>query len=135
MSIQPPAPNPCGSCPYRQDVPSGVWDREEYDKLPEYDQETATQPVGVFLCHQQNGSICAGWCGVHDMNEALSIRLAVSMGKITPEDADTILDYTTPVPLFGTGQEAAEHGLAALDRPDADARKVIDKLTRKQKAR
>ncbi|WP_367277007.1 DUF6283 family protein [Bradyrhizobium sp.] len=25
MSAPEPAPKPCGSCPYRRDVPSGIW--------------------------------------------------------------------------------------------------------------
>nr|WP_280343300.1 DUF6283 family protein [Nocardia neocaledoniensis] len=34
--IGPPAPRPCVSCPYRRDVPSGVWDFGEYEKLRGY---------------------------------------------------------------------------------------------------
>ena len=42
-----PAKNPCGSCPYRKDVPSGVWAVSEYLKLVEYDRPTGEQPVHV----------------------------------------------------------------------------------------
>lgn len=31
---------PCSACPYRVDVPAGVWAREEYDKLDPYDLPT-----------------------------------------------------------------------------------------------
>lgn len=55
--IKAPAKNPCGSCPYRRDVPSGIWSEEEYDKLPQYDLPTGDQPPNVFLCHQQNGRL------------------------------------------------------------------------------
>lgn len=41
---------PCSSCPYRRDVPSGVWHREEYEKLLQYDDSTEILPA--FMCHQ-----------------------------------------------------------------------------------
>lgn len=127
-----PAPNPCGSCPYRQDVPSGVWDAEEYDKLPAYDRETSGQPPGVFLCHQQDGRVCAGWAGCHDMDHAFSLRLASMTGSMSPEDIENTLDYESPVPLWGSGAEAREHGIAEVDSPSREANKIIDKLNRRR---
>jgi len=129
--IHPPARNPCGSCPYRQDVPSGVWSEEEYAKLPLYDGEMSTQPPSVFMCHQQNGKLCSGWTGCHDMGQSLGFRLAVIMGRIVGDDVDAVLDYTTPVPLFASGAEAAAHGRAEIQYPGEKAGKVIDKLTKK----
>lgn len=46
-----PARNPCGSCPYRRDAPQGLWQPEEYVKLPAYDTETPDQPARLFACH------------------------------------------------------------------------------------
>jgi len=43
---------PCQSCPYRRDVPSGIWAHEEYEKILDYDNETGHQPMKVFMCHQ-----------------------------------------------------------------------------------
>lgn len=122
-----PAPNPCGSCPYRCDVPSGLWDPTEYAKLPPYDGETFEQPPGVFLCHQQDGRVCAGWAGCHDMGQSLAIRIAVTNGSI---DA-SILDYATPVPLFASGAEAAAHGLAEVQAPGPAAQAKIRTLERR----
>lgn len=130
--IHPPARNPCGSCPYRRAVPSGVWSAEEYDKLPAYDADTGSQPTSVFLCHQQNGRLCSGWAGCHDMEESMGIRMAIIVGKIEEQDIDAILDYTTTTPLFSSGAEAASHGAAGIESPDTAARKIIDKLTRKR---
>jgi hypothetical protein len=130
--MKPPAPRPCVTCPYRRDVPSGVWSDEEYEKLPPFDGETWEQPPSVFLCHQQDGKLCAGWVAVHDMNESFGLRLACSTGAVAPEDLDEILDYTTDVPLFDSGAEAAEHGLAEIDEPGPDAVKAVKKLTRKR---
>lgn len=132
-NIRPPAANPCGSCPYRLDVPSGVWDLSEYEKLPLYDLPTYEQPPGVFLCHQQDGRACAGWAGCHDMEESLGLRLAASMGVI--KDVEEFYVYTTPTPLWDSGAEAAAHGAKDVEAPDAAAQKVIDKLTTKRDRR
>jgi Family of unknown function (DUF6283) len=130
--IGPPASNPCGSCPYRRDVPSGVWNEEEYEKLPHYDLETFDQPPSVFLCHQQNGRLCAGWTGCHDMDESLAFRFAVMNGAIDPEEIDAILSYTTSSPLFSSGAEAAAHGRAEIDAPGPRAAKTINKLIERE---
>ena len=133
--ILPPAPNPCGSCPYRRDVPSGVWARQEYEKLPLYDRETQDQPLGVFLCHQQDGRACAGWTAVHDMYNCLGLRMAASMGMIRDQDMPAFLTYSTGVPLFSSGAEAAEHGCAAIDNPGPDSVRVVSNLLKKKRAR
>src|SRR5476649_1940723 len=117
MKIKGPAPAPCGSCPYRQDVPSGVWSEEEYAKLPEFDKSTGEQPPSVFCCHQQPGRLCAGWVGVHEMKHNLGLRLADAMGAMEPDEVDATLAYETSVPLFASGAEAAEHGRAEIAEP------------------
>lgn len=132
QTIHPPAPRPCASCPYRRDVPSGVWHPDEYAKLTDYDEPTPFQPAGVFLCHQVNGRACAGWAGCHDMTHSLGLRLAISTGDITPDDADAFLDYTTDVELFGSGREAAEHGMRQVEFPTADAVSALRKIKRRR---
>lgn len=132
MSVQPPAPRPCGSCPYRRDVPSGVWAPEEYAKLPLFDGPTATQEPSVFLCHQQDGRLCAGWAAVHDMEHSLGLRLAVALGTIAPEDVDAVYDYTTDVELWPDGGQAAAHGMREVERPGDPARRLIDRLDAKR---
>jgi hypothetical protein len=69
--------NPCGSCPYRRDVPSGIWDASEYAKLPGYDAGWPDeQPTAAFFCHQQDDELCSGWVGCHNMVESFGLRLA-----------------------------------------------------------
>ena len=134
--IKGPAPAPCGSCPYRLDVPSGVWSEEEYEKLPPYDTSTGEQPPAVFCCHQQPDRLCAGWVGVHDMRHNLGLRLADAMGAMEdPGEIDATLDYETPTPLFASGAEAAAHGLAEIDEPGERAVKTVKKLEPKLKRR
>jgi hypothetical protein len=128
--IRGPAPRPCESCPYRLDVPSGVWHEDEYAKLPAYDRETMYQPAGVFLCHQQNGRVCAGWVGCHDMSQSLGLRFAAR--EMDPDDVAACLDYTSPVPLFKTGTEAAAHGLRDLEAPGTPAVRVMSKIARRR---
>lgn len=123
---KPPAARPCGSCPYRCDVPSGIWALDEYAKLPEYDRPTGEQPIGVFVCHRQDGRACAGWVAVHDMDHCLAVRLGAATGTIA--DPEAFLAYETDVPLFGSGLEAARHGVEAINDPGPEARRVMDKL-------
>lgn len=130
-----PAQAPCRSCPYRKDVPSGVWHESEYDKLPPYDGETFEQPHGLFTCHQQDGRMCAGWVGCHDMIESLALRLAVHNDIITEAVYEEALDYVCPVELFESGEEAAKHGKAQISSPDQQARRTIERLERKRDRR
>jgi len=127
----PPAKSPCGSCPYRRDVPSGVWSADEYAKLPEFDKPTWEQPPAVFLCHQQDGRMCGGWTAVHDMDNSLGLRMAQAIGLMSPETAQAALNYETATPLFSSGTEAAEHGLAEIDTPSERAQRVVGKLAKK----
>jgi hypothetical protein len=131
--IRPPAKNPCGSCPYRCDVPSGVWDESEYAKLPEFDLPTAEQPPSVFMCHQADGRLCAGWTACHDMGESLGLRMVSLSGQIqSVDDLDAILGYETSVPLFGSGAEAAAHGRAEIKSPGERALRTVEKLTQRK---
>lgn len=130
--VKPPAPNPCGSCPYRRDVPSGLWHPDEYLKLPEYEKETGEQPPAVFLCHQQDGRACAGWVATCDMNESLGLRLASSVGAVADDDLDAFFDYATETPLWPTGSDAAVHGLKDVRNPSPEAERAIRKLTARQ---
>lgn len=121
---------PCGSCPYRRDVPSGIWDRREYEKLIEYDNETWQQPLGVFMCHQRDGSVCAGWLACHGADGPfglMALRVAAMGGEDVPAE---LFAYSTDVPVFNSAQEAHDHGVAEIDKPGADAKALIGKLTK-----
>lgn len=134
-SPRPPAPRPCESCPYRLDVPTGVWAREEYEKLRDYDADTARQPPGVFLCHQTGADsdsrrVCAGWAGCHEGQHLLALRLAVLNGSMDATTYAAVTDYESPIPLFASGSAAADHGEAGISEPPEDACCAIDKITR-----
>ena len=115
---------PCEACPYRQDVPSGVWAHEEYEKLRRYDAETASQPFVGFACHATPKKFCHGWAVVHTSrgNEHDLIALRLAGVQEIPEPK---------VPLFGSGNEAADHGQAEIEDPTEEAMHVADRLTRK----
>lgn len=132
--IKRPAPRPCGTCPYRCDVPSGVWAEEEYEKLPDYDNEIHAQPPSVFMCHQQDGRLCAGWAAVHDMGHNLGLRLAVAMGMLDEDEADATIVYTTDVELWPDGQTARDFGVQEIIEPSMAAMKAVAKLERKRGA-
>ncbi|MEV7068962.1 DUF6283 family protein [Streptomyces collinus] len=132
-SLRPPAPRPCESCPYRRDVPAGIWASEEYAKLRRYDADTPDQPTGLFQCHQADADsavrrVCAGWAGCHASEELLALRLAVLDGSMDATTYLAVVEYTSPVPLFPSGSDAAAHGEAGIDAPDETARRVINKI-------
>lgn len=133
--IKRPAPFPCASCPYRRDVPSGVWSPEEYEKLPRYDNPLPNQPWSAFLCHQGNDRLCSGWVGCHDMDTSLGLRVVLGNGLLSPEDARAAADYECPVPLFESGLDAALHGMAEVTDPSPDARRTIAKLEARRERR
>jgi hypothetical protein len=129
----PPAPRPCDSCPYRRDVPSGIWHFDEYEKLRAFDRDTPYQPPTLFQCHQADlGSnrprICAGWAGCHDAPNLLALRLAVANGRISPDTFRAVIDYQSPIPLFASGDEAADHGQGDIDNPGEVAARAIAKI-------
>lgn len=122
----PPRATPCASCPFRRNVPSGIWDVEEYEKLPRYDADLPEQPKALFLCHLDEGCACAGWLGHRDPADLLAVRVGVLQGRVDP----ACLTYTTRVALFDSGAEAAAHGVAGIAQPDARAIAAISKLER-----
>ena len=127
-----PRPRPCATCPYRRDVPSGVWEPSEYVKLLAWDGEADAQSLHGFRCHSQDGHLCSGWVAHRgDPGELLAIRLGVAMGWAAPDT----LDYSTDVPLFGSGAEAAEHGMAEVETPGPEAVKAIAKVMRAREGR
>lgn len=130
--------SPCPSCPYRCDVPSGVWDVSEYKKLPLYDQETSQQPVGVFLCHwsfEGRDCLCRGWLDTHVRHnpaghELLSLRLGLSMGAVDQEQLKSVIVDSPSVPVFSSGRQACDHGMLGVSQPSAEALDVIRKVVR-----
>lgn len=134
-SLRAPAPRPCESCPYRRDVPAGIWAGEEYAKLRRYDADTPGQPQSMFQCHQADAEsdarrVCAGWAGCHDGEGLLSLRLALLSGRIDSVTYWAVVEYKTPVPLFPSGNAAADHGESGIDEPVAEACRLIRKISR-----
>lgn len=121
-----PRSTPCASCPYRVNVPSGIWDADEYAKLPRYDADVPDQPTAVFLCHLDEGCACAGWLGHANPANLLAVRLGVLRHRLDP----ACLTYTSDVPLFPSGEAAAEHGRRDITHPSSQAAAAIDKLER-----
>src|SRR5262245_8411455 len=124
---------PCKSCPYRRDVPSGVWDKTEYDKLPAYDgsfiDQLGTPAAGIFMCHQQDGKMCAGWIGTHGARNLVALRITNT--RVDP----SVYDYATRVPLFKSGAEARAHGMKGIRRPKKEAKEMIANLAKRQAIR
>jgi len=124
------AARPCASCPYRKDVPSGIWDQHEYAKLPAFDGEMGEQAMkggfGLFMCHQRDGNLCAGWIATHGPDNLLALRL----NAVDP----STFDYTTDVPVFSSGAEAHAHGMRDIAKPGVKAQRLMAKLVDNGKA-
>lgn len=122
--------NPCGSCPYRANVPSGIWHEDEYRKLERYDGDVAEQATkgatAVFLCPQGEQEACTGWLGHRDPAELLAVRLGVAGGTLDPE----CLSYRTDAELHSSGEAAAAHGMADIAAPTVEAEAAIEKIVR-----
>lgn len=114
----------CSACPYRTDVPSGVWEAHEYDKLPPYDAETFAQPFTPFMCHASPQAFCHGWAVCHSNRggpyELVALRL---LGITDVPEAST--------PLFASGAEAQAHGQRDVQAPSDEAVEAMERLTRK----
>jgi hypothetical protein len=112
----------CGACPYRKDVPSGVWDSEEYDKLRPYDNPTAEQPFVGFACHATPEFFCHGWAQVHTSRGSEYDLIALRFRPCEIPRPST--------EFFGSAAEAADHGQAEVETPSEEAIRVMDKLER-----
>jgi hypothetical protein len=116
-------PEPCSTCPYRQDAPSGLWSEHEYEKLRDYDLPTGSQPFSSFACHSSPAALCAGWVAVHQNRGHEYELLAL---RIHPAEQPEV---TTP--LWSSGNEAADHGERDLDHPSDEAKAAAEKVMRK----
>lgn len=118
------ATGPCGSCPYRKDVPAGLWHPEEYDKLAAFDRPTMEQPAARFMCHAVPDNLCFGWASCYSnrghANELLALRLhRFPLDTIPP----------SPVPLFASGAAACKYG--KKKKMSTKALKAAEKLLQK----
>lgn len=116
--------NPCSACPYRKDVPSGLWEHHEYEKLRDYDNPTMDQPFATFHCHATPEHLCSGWAVCHTSRGHEYDLLALRVYGYPDIPQPT-------VELFGSGNEAADHGQAEIETPSAEALEAVERLTRK----
>jgi len=81
--------------------------------------------MATFACHATPQAYCHGWAVVH-MNrgherELLALRAWPPEGEI-PEPV---------VPLFASGNEAADHGERDIENPSGEALRVMTRLIAK----
>ena len=125
LPVKPPK-IPCGTCPYRRDVPAGIWHGDEYAKLPAYDAETPFQPMALFMCHQRDGCLCGGWLLTHDRDHLLALRVHAHNVDLS------VWSYAPPIEVFASGAEAAAHGISGIENPSPEAQRKIDGLVRQR---
>lgn len=115
---------PCSACPYRVDVPSGVWAASEYEKLRPYDEPTGSQPFNAFACHATPEHLCRGWAECHSNRGHAYELLALRMDGIPPCPAGDVA-------LFASGNDAADWGQRDIAAPDDAAIVVQARLLKK----
>lgn len=124
------APNPCNTCPYLRSTPPGIWHRDEYEKLRDYD-DSDSPPIAVFRCHQQlvtnEPTVCRGWLFVHA--DSVAVRFGIITGQLSADDLPPVDDEHAE--LYDSGTEACEAGLSAIKRPSAAARDAQRRLLRR----
>lgn len=123
---------PCSSCPYRADHPSGVWSKHDYEKLRGYAYRGDDQlpETSVFLCHHSRlgftePAACKGWATVE--RESIAVRLGMMNQTLNPDQvwADPATE------LYESGAEAAERGLTDIRDPGERAIRMIRQIWRK----
>lgn len=93
------APHPCGSCPYRTDVPTGTWHAEEFENLLAHDADPMNG--SVFGCHRfrlrrEEADICAGWFLDQQERGLPSIKLRLAL-MARGEDQPVVTDGGHPL--------------------------------------
>lgn len=116
---------PCGACPYKISVPSGIWSYDEYEKLRAYDAPTAEQPVKGFACHASPEFYCHGWGVCHTSRDHRYDLLALRFDPPANGIPEPVVE------LFETAADAADHGQRDVEEPSDVALETIDKLVRR----
>lgn len=119
--------SPCASCPYRCDVPSGVWDASEYEKIKPFDAQFPVQPMAWFLCHYSTGALCRGWLDCHG-DSLLIVRLGIARGDKFSEALLRALDEKPAVAVFRSAAAAARHGRRDISNPGKRAVVFMDRI-------
>lgn len=102
--------SPCSSCPYRKDAKLQLWDKAEFERL----QQTENDYMGaVYACHKKNGSVCIGWLMMQDKNRfpSIALRIKLSQDGVTRKYLDSL---HSPVEMFETTQEMIEENYPEL---------------------
>lgn len=132
MKVKAPCAVPCVDCPYRKDSPSGLWSADMYDMLPLYDLTPAEgQPLKAFMCHEQNGHLCAGWIGCHGADDLIGMQMLAIQDDIDMTEYRKAQEHQPRVPLFESGKEAAEHGKRDIDNPSERTQRRVEALLNK----
>jgi len=85
------AREPCKTCPYRKDVPRGIWTKDEYRNLLAQDRNEFRG--ATFLCHQgrklpaEEQGFCVGWLLDQRTRGISSIQLRIHLMMNKDRDA------------------------------------------------
>lgn len=93
---------PCSQCPWRRDLPTGVFPAEAFRISANVAYDMSTR---VFACHmagRDQPRTCAGFL-LRGAEHNLTVRLAYAQGRIDPRELST-----GGLPLYGSYRAMAE---------------------------
>jgi len=93
--------SPCATCPYQKTAKLQLWDRREFIRLLEMEND---QMGAVYHCHKNDGSVCRGWLIDQDKRNfpSIMLRLSLSRHNITREYLDKLQCLN---PMFDSVEE------------------------------
>lgn len=101
---------PCSNCPYRTDAPVRHWDKSEFERLLQNENDFIGS---VYMCHKANGSVCVGWLMKQDENRfpCNALRMSLSKHNITREYFNKL---NSPFPLYKTVKQMIRANFPSL---------------------
>lgn len=88
---------PCKTCPYRKDVPVGLWHPDEYSNLAAQDQKEFGSLFGCHATGKEKGGphVCAGWLLDQKSRGIPNLSLRIALIR-SPDEAQPCLDEVHP---------------------------------------
>lgn len=100
---------PCAQCPWRTDVPTGVFPAEAFRISANTAEDMSVHTFGCHMTTTDRSSTCAGFL-ISGADHNLAVRMGRATGTIP-------LDVESPFPLYANYREMAEANGVDHDDP------------------
>jgi hypothetical protein len=101
---------PCKDCPYRCDAPLQQWDKSQFQRLLEVENDDMGN---TYLCHRNDGAACAGWLLDQHRRHlpSISLRMKLAAHRVPHSWLEGL---SSPVPLYQSVQAMVEANYPGL---------------------